>query len=443
MATLLHGVIGVQHAAMAIYNAYVDRVPIVMIAGLDYDGPVAAHNATDMGALVRGFTKWDAQPRNADRGGRRGSARVSGCGHAADGAGAHHAHGGDSERRNRGPRTISVPPYQAAADSRGRLRRDEADRRGARRRPESADQRRPSADARRREARDRTRRTASARRPGAARPAGPMSFPMSHPLRGDGVAGVPVDFVIAAQLAEVARRTRAAVRGGRGGAVARRTAHPRHSGGLVVGVHSRPGAAGDEFQRRRAPGRNECSQTRSMIEADAEASLPGIIEEVKTLLTADKRRLIAERAQKATRRRTPSSAPKEWAQAVEQARRGWDGSPISLGRLHAELWPLIKDEDVCVLRPERLHRRPRDALVQHGQAVQLSRKPGRRRHGLRRASQRRRRPGRQESRQRPHRRQHPMRRRSQLRARCAVDDGASSAAGVDRDAQQPRHGTRS
>jgi thiamine pyrophosphate-dependent acetolactate synthase large subunit-like protein len=63
MATLLHGTIGVQHAAMAIYNAYVDRVPIVMIAGLDYDGPVAAHNATDMGAIVRGFTKWDAQPR--------------------------------------------------------------------------------------------------------------------------------------------------------------------------------------------------------------------------------------------------------------------------------------------------------------------------------------------------------------------------------------------
>src|SRR5262249_4560040 len=64
MAALLHGVIGVQHAAMAIYNAYVDKVPILMIAGLDYDGPVAAHNATDMGALVRGFTKWDVQPRS-------------------------------------------------------------------------------------------------------------------------------------------------------------------------------------------------------------------------------------------------------------------------------------------------------------------------------------------------------------------------------------------
>ena len=33
MLALLHGTIGVQHAAMAIYNAYGDRVPIVMIAG--------------------------------------------------------------------------------------------------------------------------------------------------------------------------------------------------------------------------------------------------------------------------------------------------------------------------------------------------------------------------------------------------------------------------
>src|SRR5262249_57417727 len=34
MATLLHGVIGVQHAAMAIYNAYVGRAPLLLLAGL-------------------------------------------------------------------------------------------------------------------------------------------------------------------------------------------------------------------------------------------------------------------------------------------------------------------------------------------------------------------------------------------------------------------------
>jgi len=30
---LIHGDIGLQHAAMAIYNAYCDRVPIYMVVG--------------------------------------------------------------------------------------------------------------------------------------------------------------------------------------------------------------------------------------------------------------------------------------------------------------------------------------------------------------------------------------------------------------------------
>ncbi len=46
MLALLHGVIGIQHAAMAIYNAYCDRVPVFMIAGVDVEGAVPAHNAS-------------------------------------------------------------------------------------------------------------------------------------------------------------------------------------------------------------------------------------------------------------------------------------------------------------------------------------------------------------------------------------------------------------
>ena len=62
MMTLFHGTVGLQHAAMAIYNAYANRVPIYMVAGLDHDGPVSAHNAIDMAAMVRDFVKWDHQP---------------------------------------------------------------------------------------------------------------------------------------------------------------------------------------------------------------------------------------------------------------------------------------------------------------------------------------------------------------------------------------------
>ena len=40
MLALLHGIIGLQHAAMAIYNAYADRVPVYMIVGNWMDAAV-------------------------------------------------------------------------------------------------------------------------------------------------------------------------------------------------------------------------------------------------------------------------------------------------------------------------------------------------------------------------------------------------------------------
>ena len=65
MLALVHGTIGLQHASMAIYNAYYDRVPIVMIAGNDR-GDIPSHTAHDMAGMVRSFTKWDAQPKTLD-----------------------------------------------------------------------------------------------------------------------------------------------------------------------------------------------------------------------------------------------------------------------------------------------------------------------------------------------------------------------------------------
>ena len=44
MLALLHGTIGIQHAAMSIYQAYYDRVPVLMVAGNDVDF-IPAHTA--------------------------------------------------------------------------------------------------------------------------------------------------------------------------------------------------------------------------------------------------------------------------------------------------------------------------------------------------------------------------------------------------------------
>src|SRR5437762_1025450 len=68
MATLVHGTVGLQHAAMAVYNAYCDRVPVYLIAGNSIDatqrrpGVEWDHSVQDAATVVRDFTKWDDLP---------------------------------------------------------------------------------------------------------------------------------------------------------------------------------------------------------------------------------------------------------------------------------------------------------------------------------------------------------------------------------------------
>jgi thiamine pyrophosphate-dependent acetolactate synthase large subunit-like protein len=69
LAVALHSNVGLFHATMAIFNAWCDRMPVVMLGAT---GPVDAalrrpwidwiHTARDQGALVRAYVKWDDQP---------------------------------------------------------------------------------------------------------------------------------------------------------------------------------------------------------------------------------------------------------------------------------------------------------------------------------------------------------------------------------------------
>jgi acetolactate synthase I/II/III large subunit len=68
LLTLCHGTVGLQHATMAMYNAWCDRVPVLVVGGNDADaahrppGVPTFHSAQDINALVRDFTKWDDAP---------------------------------------------------------------------------------------------------------------------------------------------------------------------------------------------------------------------------------------------------------------------------------------------------------------------------------------------------------------------------------------------
>src|SRR5438094_6783896 len=68
MLAVVHGNIGLQHASMAIYNAYADRVPVFIVAGNWRDagsranGVNSYHSAQDMALIVRDSVKWDDEP---------------------------------------------------------------------------------------------------------------------------------------------------------------------------------------------------------------------------------------------------------------------------------------------------------------------------------------------------------------------------------------------
>jgi acetolactate synthase I/II/III large subunit len=68
LAMLCHGVVGLQHASMAMYNAWCDRVPVIVMGGNIMEANKRApgaewpHSAVDPGALTRDFVKWDDQP---------------------------------------------------------------------------------------------------------------------------------------------------------------------------------------------------------------------------------------------------------------------------------------------------------------------------------------------------------------------------------------------
>src|SRR5580698_10279391 len=68
MLVMAHGTVGLQHASMAIYNAYADRVPVYIVLGNIQDETWRrsdvewAHSVQDAASMVRDYTKFDDAP---------------------------------------------------------------------------------------------------------------------------------------------------------------------------------------------------------------------------------------------------------------------------------------------------------------------------------------------------------------------------------------------
>jgi thiamine pyrophosphate-dependent acetolactate synthase large subunit-like protein len=316
---LLHGTIGIQHGSMAVYNAYCDRVPIFMIAGLDYEGPITAHNATDMATMLRGYLKWDNQPASLNE---------------------------FTQSVFRAYRLAATPPMApvlVVIDA--SVQKDPmSGRRPAV--PKLTLPQPPAADI------------------GSVREVARMLVAAENPRVNAGrMARTPKGIELLVELADLLQM-------------------PVNSGGDRVNFPSRHAMAGvgsgqadlilnleaDGGAAANADGSRPKVITISSVElmttsnynvvanapqgdliiaADAEASLPAIVEEVKRLVTPDRKRVFDQRGLKHA-----EANAKARAQAIDAARYGWDSSPISLARLAAELWPLIKNEDWSMVSPQ-------------------------------------------------------------------------------------------
>ena len=322
MLAVVHGNIGLQHASMAIYNAYADRVPVYIIAGNFRDAGIRPngvnwyHSAQDMAAMVRDFVKWDDEPASLA------------------------AFAESAVRAYKIAMTPPAEPVLLVVDHDMQLKAmPQANVRIPRLTMPSA----PAADQ------------------AAVREAVRLLIAAENPRINAGrMARTPNGITLLVQLAEALQ---APVNGG-GDRVNFPSRHPLAGNGsgqgdvilnLEVSGSGGPGAALgaraanaktisisalDLYIKSNLQDFQHMPDVDLAIAADAEASLPALIEEVKRQLTADRKRTLQERGAKLAEVHQSARAV-----AKEGAAYGWDSNPISLARLSAEVWAQIKNDD--------------------------------------------------------------------------------------------------
>jgi thiamine pyrophosphate-dependent acetolactate synthase large subunit-like protein len=330
MVALVHGTLGLQHCSMALYQAYYGGIPMIVLAGRD-KGFIQAHTADDMAAMVRGFTKWDAQPKTLPEALEALQEAYRQATTAPTGPVVVIL---DTEIQKEPGGSLAVPAFRPAAN-RG-IDAPTADRLAARllaaRNPRLAVGKLRTPDGVKQSIQLAELLGAST---STAATNGPMSFPNRHPLCGPG-ASTDYDFILGLET----READAAIVGPEiGTTVATRDKGGIGFGGLVPSPSAPP-----------ARGPRPAKVASEVLALDAEASLPVLIAAVQNSMTPAQKAAAAQRAAAhgpANRAATEASV----AKALQAKRGGWDQSPVSTARIYAELWPLIMDEDWCLASP--------------------------------------------------------------------------------------------
>ena len=337
MMIMAHGTVGLQHASMAIYNAYADRVPVYIVIGNVADGPWRrsdvewTHAVQDAAAMVRDYTKWDDAPISLRQ-------FAESAVHAykiaitppmgpvvvvADAVLQEEPVSEEDRRRLRVPKlSMTTPPAgdSAAVAEIAKILvgaetplivtgRSARTPKGLQLLVELAELlQAPVIDRRQR-----------------------MNFPTRHPLYGSGNLAA-ADVVLGLEVPDFWNVTHEQT--------------PLNRMGMEVRPLTKDGAklitisSMDLLMKSNYQDFGQYNEADIAVAGDAEATLPSLIEACKRVITPDRKRVFEQRAA-----RYAEAAKRIREQDLQQAAWGWDASPITTARMSAELWNVIRNED--------------------------------------------------------------------------------------------------
>ena len=337
MAVFAHSTVGLQHAAMGIFNAYCDRVPVYIVLGNTIDetmrrpGVEWDHSVQDAAAMVRDYIKWDDLPISLT--------------HFAESA----------VRAYKIAMTPPMMPVLVVADSDLQERPVPSD--SSPRIPKLTLAAPPQGDsAAVNEAAklltaaenpvivvDRATRTAEGipllielaetLEAPVLDLAGRMNFPTLHPLnhsaRGRELVST-ADVILGLEVTDF------------WGTVHSYRDQLQRTSQSIIDKNTKliSVTANDLYVKGNYQDFQRYTEVDVAIAADAQATMPSLIEAVKQQLTPDRRQALEDRG-----KRLAQTHDETMEQVRVDASYGWDASPISTARLSAELWAQIKGKD--------------------------------------------------------------------------------------------------
>ncbi len=345
MMVMAHGTVGLQHAAMGLYNAWCDRVPIFVVAGNGVDatkrraGTEWYHSVQDAAAIVRDFVKWDDQPGSLQ--------------HFAESA----------VRAYRVATTPPMEPVLLMADI--ELQEGPIENPGELAIPKLTAPRLPQGDAgalaeaaqwllaakapviiadravRSQEGVERMVELAELLGAPVIDLGSRMNFPSRHPLcLSDARRGLvrEADVVLLLEVADPF---------GQFNSIS--DPHKEHRSLAKKDVRTISISMADAYIRSNYQDFQRFQAIDLPIIGDAEATLPSLIEHIRRATTADRRNAFAARAGKLR-----EDQLKLIQQAKSGAAVGWDATPVSTARLAMETWNVIKDEPWSLAVSDRI-----------------------------------------------------------------------------------------